>query len=256
MTSAPAEMKCLLWNVEWAPRNSRRGDLIRQEIQASAADVICLTETERDFISSGHLIEADRDYGYSHSGGRRKVVLWSRQPWSEVDVAGDETMPSGRFISGITGGIRFVGVCIPWKDAHVRTGRRDREPWQDHIAYCRSLTRIVHQYAGDGIPICVLGDFNQRIPRVSQPPEVFAALMNSIPAGFTVATAGVEDAEAHRLIDHIATTADLSVMIDRLLPRITDDGTRLTDHTGILATMVPSLSTRSGAPLFHHKSHV
>lgn len=256
MTPASAEMKCLLWNVEWAPPGSVRGDLIRREIQASAADVVCLTETEHDFLPAGHLIAADADYGYSHSGGRRKVVLWSRQPWSDVDVTGDPSMPGGRFASGITGGIRFVGVCIPWKDAHVRTGRCDRRPWEDHISYCHGLARVVRRYAGDGMPVCLLGDYNQRIPRVNQPPEVSAALMDAIPNGFSVSTAGLEDAEGHKLIDHIATTADLTVTIDRLLPRTGGDGTRLTDHTGILATLVPSLSARSGAPLSHHQSHV
>jgi hypothetical protein len=33
------------------------------------------------------------------------------------------------------GPIRFVGVCIPWRDAHVRTGRRDRAPWEDHLRF-------------------------------------------------------------------------------------------------------------------------
>jgi len=256
MTPVPGEMKCLLWNVEWAVTGTARAHSILREIQASAVDVICLTETERDFLPAGHLIEADADYGYSHPGGRRKVVLWSRQEWSDVDVTGDGSMPGGRFVSGITGGIRFVGVCIPWKDAHVRTGRCDRKPWEDHISYCRGLARVIRRHAGDGIPICLLGDYNQRIPRASQPPEVSAALMDAIPAGFTVATEGLEDAEGHRLIDHIATPADMTVRIDHLLPRACADGIRLTDHTGILATLAPSLSASTAAPLSNHHSHV
>ncbi len=173
MTPASPEMKCLLWNVEWAPPRSVRGDLILGGIRESAADVVCLTETERDFLPAGHLVSADADYGYSHSGGRRKVVLWSRQPWSDVDVMGDESMPGGRFVSGVT-----------------------------------------------------------------------------------VATAGIGDAESHKLIDHIATTSGLTVTIDRLLPRTGGDGTRLTDHTGILATLLPVPSAKAGAPLSHHPSHV
>jgi hypothetical protein len=40
------------------------------------------------------------------------------------------------------GPIRFVGVCIPWRDAHVRTGRRDRAPCEDHLRFLEQA-RIV-----------------------------------------------------------------------------------------------------------------
>jgi hypothetical protein len=63
-------------------------------------------------IPEGYCLDADPDYGYPNKGGRRKVILWTKHPWTEVDATGDEAIPTGRFVSGVTGGIRFVGVCI------------------------------------------------------------------------------------------------------------------------------------------------
>lgn len=112
-------MNCVTWNLEWAPPGTHRGKLIRESIDAERPDVVCYTEVKRDFVPEGHRIEADADYGYPHNGSRRKVIFWSKVPWEEVDVVGDPALPSGRFASGVCGGVRFVGVCIPWRDAHV-----------------------------------------------------------------------------------------------------------------------------------------
>ncbi len=197
-------MNCLTWNLEWAPPKGPRADWIMKHVAAANPDVVCFTEVLRDIMPPGHLIEANADYGYPIQEGRRKVLLWSREPWTEVDVVGDEMMPSGRFVSGITGGIRFVGVCIPWKDAHVKTGRCDRQPWEDHLAYCQGLARVLKRHAEKSTPVCVLGDYNQRIPRINQPVQVFDALMAAIPPNFNVATAGLTATEGFNFIDHIA----------------------------------------------------
>ena len=58
----------------------------------------------------------------------------------------DPELPGGRFVSGVTMGIRFIGVCIPWQSAHVSTGRKDRKSWEDHLIYCRHLTGIIEKY--------------------------------------------------------------------------------------------------------------
>jgi hypothetical protein len=95
----------------------------------------------------GHWISADPDYGYSQPGNRRKVMLWSRSSWSSVDRVGSTRIPGGRFVSGTTatsiGPVTFLGVCIPWRDAHVRTGRKDRSGWEDHSAYLMGLKRLL-----------------------------------------------------------------------------------------------------------------
>ena len=229
-------MNCLTWNLEWAPANSRRASLILESVSAADPDVVCFTEVHRTLMPPGHLLESSADYGYPIKESRRKVILWSRQPWTEIDLIGDETLPSGRFVSGVSGGIRFVGVCIPWKDAHVRTGRRDRKPWEDHIVYCGGLATILERDRAQSVPICLLGDFNQRIPRINQPPEVYAALMNAV-TGLTVATSGLTDRDGRNLIDHIAVTPHVEVSINGILSKTADDGTHLSDHAGVHASI-------------------
>ena len=48
--------------------------------------------------------------------GRRKVLRWSRAPWENVDDVGNESLPPGRFVSGVTqtgvGEVTIIGVCL------------------------------------------------------------------------------------------------------------------------------------------------
>lgn len=230
-------MKCFTWNLEWTSPSSKRGSLVREVIADVDPDVACYTEINRDLAPDGHTIEANEDYGYPHSGNRRKVILWSRQPWTQIDVFGDSAMPRGRFASAVTQGIRFVGFCIPWKDAHVRSGRRDREPWEDHLAYCSGLARILAELSRKEEPVCVIGDFNQRIPRVTQPEHVAQSLMEAIPSNFSIATEGMKDPEKKNLVDHVAGCSRLSISVDRIVSRFAPCGTRLSDHPGVVATV-------------------
>jgi hypothetical protein len=200
-------------------------------------DVVCYTELIRDIVPDGHRIEGGEDWGYPHNGTRRKVLLWSRQPWEEFDIVGDPGMPPGRFVSGVTAGVRFVGVCIPWRDAHVNLGRKDRGRWEEHLLYCEGLGRVLRRYAESDLPVCVLGDYNQRIPRFKQPPEVAGALAAALPPGFRVATEGMVDAEGRGLIDHVAGSPGLEISILSVIPRIAGDGTRLSDHVGVAAML-------------------
>jgi endonuclease/exonuclease/phosphatase family metal-dependent hydrolase len=230
-------IKLATWNLEWARPKSRRAELIQAAISAEEPEVVCYTEVNRDFVPEGHLIEANSDYGYSHNGTRRKVILWSKTPWSDVDIVGDPELPSGRFASGISGGVRFVGVCIPWRDAHVISGRKDMSRWEDHLLYCEGLGRVLARYAESNVPVCVLGDYNQRIPRFRQPKKVAEALAVAFPQGFRVVTEGMTDIDGHGLIDHFAVSSELNTSTPTIIPRVAEDGTRLSDHVGVAATL-------------------
>ena len=135
-------MKCLNWNLEWKKSKSRAGQWITDKFKEIDPDIACLTEVTEGMIPAGEVLEADPDYGYIQPGDRRKVALWSKFPWTESDQIGDPKLPGGRYVSGVTQCIRFIGVCIPWQGAHVNTGRKDRKSWEDHLAYCQGLARI------------------------------------------------------------------------------------------------------------------
>ena len=74
--------------------------------------------------------------GRRRVAGRRKVLVWSKRPWSAVDMGISGALPGGRLVAGITltalGPLTVVGVCVPWRDAHVRSGGRERSQWQEH----------------------------------------------------------------------------------------------------------------------------
>ncbi len=127
------------WNTEWAKPGSARGERVRRALAAPDCDILCVTEGFAGLLPpDGHLIDAGPDWGYPIREGRRKVLLWSKRPWSDVDALGSDDLPSGRFVAGATetpvGPVTVVGVCIPWRDAHVRGGTRNRKRWEDHLA--------------------------------------------------------------------------------------------------------------------------
>lgn len=228
------DMKCLTWNLEWASPSSNRLELILQIIEELNPDIICFTEAILSGIPDGYVISSEPDYGYTTPGKRRKVVLWSKNPWTEIETIGDPELPTGRFAAGVTSGIRFIGVCIPWKDAHVRTGRKDRLPWEDHLTFCDGLDRVLNCYASLPEPICILGDYNQRIPRGNQPQKVYEALVGVFASFGSIVSEGFVDPEGKGLIDHMTVSPNLSARVERILPRFTADGIRLSDHVGVL----------------------
>lgn len=233
-------MTCITWNIEWASMATPRGDMIAKIVADADPDVVCFTETTRGMEPEyGYLIDSNPDYGYPNTGGKRKVALWSKSPWLEVDSVGSIDLPGGRFVSGVTEGICFVGVCIPWHDAHVSTGRKDRQRWQDHRLYLQGLKNVVQHYCSFTVPVCLLGDFNQRIPRSWQPKDMAEQLMDVMGVGLKLATAGLHDEEGQQLIDHIAVSGHLAVRIEKILPKSTGDGLHLSDHSGISFLLAP-----------------
>jgi exonuclease III len=235
------KMKCIIWNIEWTSESSLRGKHIKKLIKDADPDLLCLTEATLEMIpKNGYVIESDPNYGYPNKGNRRKVLLWSKQPWQEVDTVGSKSLPSGRFVTGITGGFRFVGVCIPWRDAHVRTGRKDRALWQDHLQYLDGFTTLADAYCTAGLPVCVIGDFNQRIPRSRQPQEVAQRLSRAFNIGWKIATAGITDDEGKPLIDHVASCGPLVALVDQIIPKKSSTGLHLSDHVGIITSIIPA----------------
>lgn len=248
-TLPPSSTRLLVWNTEWAAPNKPEGQWFRDHFSASGVDLICGTEIcPALFPACGHLILGGDDWGYDNlNGTRRKVALWSRRPWSEVTTHDDEALPGGRIVSGVSAGIRYVGVCIPWRDAHVSTGRKDRTVWQDHRAFLAVLHQLVPSLLARPEPLVLLGDFNQAIPRGSQPREVFRELEAILDAGLAVPTAGLPRSDKGTLIDHVAIGAGLLASQVEVLPKYPKPGFRVSDHDGIALTLLQESRLSSGA---------
>lgn len=235
-----ASVRIALWNIAWRRPDSSAGKNILKLILDKDPDIICITEGYEDFLpKSGYAITSDPDYGYTIKAGRRKVILWSKNPWTYVDHIGDITLPSGRFVRGVTetpvGPIDMIGVCIPWKDAHVKTGRKDRGPWQDHLVYLQGLKNIMLEQRSDHT--ILLGDFNQHIPRIKQPKAAYDALMSAIPEDFTVATAGEIKGAHSAAIDHLCHSGSLECKELSVLPQYDEICARLSDHYGLFSNV-------------------
>ena len=122
-------MTVVNWNVEWAtPGSWSRRDEILSRIDREAPDIVCLTESDIRLLAGmpGHTIHSQPD-GVKGIDNLRMVLLWSREPWEQVDDFGVDSMPPGSFVSGVTrtplGDVMVLGVCIPPTSIRVRSGR-------------------------------------------------------------------------------------------------------------------------------------
>ncbi|WP_292403339.1 hypothetical protein [Mesorhizobium sp.] len=207
---------------------------------AGQPELICCPEAHDDFLAPEWYGAFSRpDYGYPLMPGRRKVTLWSRSPWKDVDDLGAAELPTGRFVMGMTtttlGDVRVVGVCVPWADAHVSSGRRDRRKWEDHVRYLQGLRTALKSVSAD-CPTIVIGDINQCIPRRAAPARVYDELQ-PILGNLAVWTQG-DIAGLDRLpVCHIMGTADLVLKGVHGYSRKVN-GRDVSDHDGLMVDVV------------------
>ena len=220
------------WNTQWATLRTDRGTRIAAKLESIDADIIVVTEGTRDLLpGNGQVLDAGPDWGYPLKPDRRKVIIWSRLPIS-LDTVGITGAALGRLavatVSTRAGTVRIIGVCIPWRDAHVNTGRSDASAWSEHLQYLDQLEDLLVRLEG-AVPTVIAGDFNQRIPRVNQPIRV-ADRLTAVLDGWTTHTAGPMANGPH--IDHIATNANLICRSASDWPGADPEG-RLSDHSGV-----------------------
>ena len=234
-------MKLVNWNVQWAtPRSTRRVEILRR-IQRHDPEVICLTETHTGLLSQGgHTICSQPDYGYPMKDGRRKVMLWSREPWEQVNDVEIDSMPPGRFVSGVTrtsaGEITVIGVCISWSGSRTEARRESerKKRWEDHEQYLVGLTEVLKRASAKRL--IVVGDFNQAIGSGSRAPQKLrSALREAFPPDMTIVTS-VLAFQGRKCIDHIAFSNDLAFTSLGVVSNV-HDGKKLSDHFGVVADL-------------------
>ena len=169
-------LRIVNWNVEFATPRTWQTPEILGRIDRHEPEIVCLTETHDGLLGQGeHAICSRADYGYGLQKNRRKVLLWSREPWQQVDDLGIESLPPGRFVSGVTqtsvGQVAVIGICIPWFDSRTRASRgaERRRRWEDHEQYLAGLTEVLKRV--DAKRLIVMGDFNQAIGQGSRAPQ-------------------------------------------------------------------------------------
>lgn len=229
------------WNVEWATPGSQRTPEIRKRIAGYRPDVVCLTETHTELLSSeGHLICSQPDTGYGVRENMRKIVLWSREPWGQVDDLGHSSMPPGRYVSGVTrtplGEVTVIGICIPWHMSRTEASRgpEKKSTWEDHARYLESLSEVLREVQGR--PLIVVGDFNQRIGQGKfVPPGLRSALRDAMPDYLTIATSAL-GYRGSRSIDHMALSEELTAESLSVIGNMAGER-KLSDHCGVGAIL-------------------
>ena len=218
------------WNAEWATPTTKTGPRIASIIEQIEPDIFVLTEGCADLLpKSGYVIDGGINWGYERRDERnRKVLMWSKNHWRDVDQVGSHELPPGRFISGTTqtvlGEMKIIGVCIPWQSAHTTSGLKNRQIWEDHEVY---LTHLAPLIAPKDSPLIVAGDFNQRIPKGRQPHRIYEQLIETF-KNLSVSTAQINEPP---LIDHIAHSRHLRVDRVSIISDKDQHGT-LSDHRG------------------------
>ena len=218
------------WNAEWATPTTKTGPRIASIIEQIEPDIFVLTEGCADLLpKSGYVIDGGINWGYERRDERnRKVLIWSKNHWHNIDQLGSHELPPGRFISGTTqtvlGEMKIIGVCIPWQSAHTTSGLKNRQVWQEHEVY---LTHLAPLIAPKDSPLIVAGDFNQRIPKGRQPHRIYEQLIETF-KNLSVSTAQINEPP---LIDHIAHSRHLRVDRVSIISDKDQHGT-LSDHRG------------------------
>ena len=165
-------------------------------------------------------------------------MLWSREPWEQVDDVGVESMPPGRFVSGVTrtslGVVTVVGICIPWHASRTekRRGCERKKAWEDHRQYLADLTEFLKQATAKRL--IVAGDFNQIIGAGSRAPlNLRSALEEAFSGRLTIVTSALAF-NGRKAIDHIALSDDLAFQSLDVISNL-HDGKELSDHFGVVA---------------------
>ena len=199
-------MRVITWNTEWRKTASADAAIIRNRLAELAPDIVCLTETQFDFLDEweGFTVCGTDDWGGPTYGTRREVLLWSKHPWQNIDTTGSPILPSGRFARATTNvsteDVEVIGVVIPYHMSNVTTGTRNRSLWELHKLYLEAMPAITSSLPPASI---VLGDFNQRIPSTWVPRDLRVKLRAAM-SGMEVVTTGVVQPIGKAAIDHVA----------------------------------------------------
>ena len=163
-------------------------------------------------------------------------MLWSKEPWEDVEDLGIESMPPGRFVSGVTqtslGAVTVVGICIPWFGcrAEARRGPERKARWEDHESYIAGLAEYLGRVVAKRM--IIMGDFNQIIGKGCRAPvRPRSALQAAFPPGMTIVTSELAY-QGRKSIDHVVLSGDLvAECVDAI--GNDHDGRRLSDHFGV-----------------------
>lgn len=233
-------MKVVAWNLERKRPHTPTGSAGVARIASEQPHIVVATEARVAHFESlgGHEVASQPPAGERFAPDERKLVMWSREPWRDIDQIGDPNLPAGRFVAATTatplGDVRVIGICIPWHMCDVNLGTRDRAVWEQHVRFLELVEPLLA--ADAALPVIVAGDFNQRVPRASGGRRDVAELLERVFAKHTIVTRGVPDGCAKQGLNHIVIDSRLVATDVHGWPN-NDGGTRMSDHDAAVAEL-------------------
>ena len=241
-------MRILNWNTQWLSPRSRGGrfQAARELIAGHHPDVVCLTEARAELMPSGGqtIMSELSGAGPIENRGGRKVVLWSRYGWRNIDTLGTPRLPEGRFVRAETEVAgqtwTFVGMCIPYFGYRANMkfwGEDAMRPWQGAERYLECLASDILTQERYKRGTVLLGDYNLQIPpgKTSRQPKAVSQRCEATFDGWNIVTTGELDDPAldKRFIDHVAVARDIRPTSIQFFSRYHADGACLSDHNGV-----------------------
>jgi endonuclease/exonuclease/phosphatase family metal-dependent hydrolase len=231
-------MKIVTWNIDRRAPDTWQAEAAVGRIASRAPDIVCLTEAHEGSLNGLHVdgrpghVLVDRGVLWAREAEtERKVLLWSRNPWTDVLKDG-ELSAIGGAVGGVTetdlGPVRVVGVCIPHHLAWP-TGMTPRpKPWSHHVEFLERLEAFLGSLPADH-PLVVIGDFNQQAPAAF---GLMAARkrFDRTFSGLSMITRGDPSPADDPLIDHVAVGKMLRAKSVHAFSRFTADGKPLSSH--------------------------
>lgn len=230
-------MRIVNWNIERHGPLTWQAKSLLAEISELEPDIVCLTEAwEASAASLGGFSISATGVSWSHKDAvERKVLLWSRNAWRDVQIV-EQLEATGSAITGLTllGStvVRILGLCIPYHFASPLGLVPRAKPWSQHERSLEDLAPLLRLWRDSG-PVIVVGDFNRFIPRAWGPKRSFE-LMEMALDGYQVTTAGEVKGVNARTIDHVAFAGELKVTDVFGRSANTDDGRKRSDHFGVV----------------------
>lgn len=235
-------MRILNWNTEANKKliSAGKPQKVCDVVSGFDADIVCLTEAYSHYLpQGGHTIACQPENGiWGEDGGPRKVFLWCRDEWIDVDDLGSPELPPGRFVSAKTRVAStewtILGMCIPWRDYGKGKGLQQ---WQGACDYLDALRREVLPGAKDSKRTILMGDYNLQIPPFGYPRKGSKVDRKRAATfvGWLIPTSGIR----RHFIDHIAMSTDLGVESTQFISKHSADGTQLSDHNGVVLEVAP-----------------
>lgn len=240
-------MRIVNWNIERHGPATWQAKSLLAEIAELGPDVLCLTEAWEASAATlgGHAISARGATWSAEHDSERKVLLWSKHPWQDVQTI-NQLETAGSAITGLTllgeTQVRVAGLCIPYHFASPFGQEPRAKPWSQHERFLEDLSPLLIQWRNEG-PVIVLGDFNQFMPRVWGPKRSHE-MMEAAFAGYSIVTSGEIEGLGARAIDHVAFAGNLKATSVFGRSAASEDGRKRSDHFGVFvdcALMSPSL---------------